>query len=104
MNHPNHRYLSASLLMLVFLGAMAPLTILASTLAVRPTLPSRAHGDRSTSPVSPAEIAKRAAAGQTMDNFRSSLDMKERVDFLLTPALLVQEALRNDTIITYPTE
>jgi hypothetical protein len=30
--------------------------------------------------------------------------MKEHVDFLLTPALLVQEAISEDIIITYPTE
>jgi hypothetical protein len=32
------------------------------------------------------------------------LEMKEHVDFLLTPALLVQEAISEDIIITYPTE
>lgn len=33
-----------------------------------------------------------------------SLEMKEATDFLLTPALLVQEAISPDVIITYPTE
>lgn len=37
-------------------------------------------------------------------NFRPSLDMRENVDFLLTPALLVQEAMSDDVVITYPTE
>lgn len=36
--------------------------------------------------------------------FRPSLEMKENVDFLLTPALLVQEAISDDIIITYPSE
>jgi hypothetical protein len=30
--------------------------------------------------------------------------MKENADFFLTPALLVQEAISNDIVITYPTE
>jgi len=36
--------------------------------------------------------------------FSPSLEMKENVDFLLTPALLVQEAISDDIIITYPSE
>ena len=37
-------------------------------------------------------------------NFNTSLEMKENVDFLLTPALLVQEAISEDVVITYPSE
>lgn len=37
-------------------------------------------------------------------NFQTSLEMKENVDFLLTPALLVQEAISDDVVITYPSE
>jgi hypothetical protein len=33
-----------------------------------------------------------------------SLEMKENVDFLLTPAFLIQEALSDDIIATYPSE
>ncbi|MBN1975420.1 MAG: hypothetical protein JW787_17420 [Sedimentisphaerales bacterium] len=33
-----------------------------------------------------------------------SLEKKENVDFVLTPALLMQEAMSDDIIITYPTE
>jgi len=33
-----------------------------------------------------------------------SLKMKENVDFLLTPALLVQECISEDVLITYPQE
>ena len=40
----------------------------------------------------------------TTGNFQSSLEMKENVDFLLTPALLVQEIISEDVVITYPSE
>jgi len=33
-----------------------------------------------------------------------SLAVRERVDFLLTPALLVQEAVSDDVVSTYPEE
>jgi len=36
--------------------------------------------------------------------FRPSLEMKENVDFLLTPALLMQEVLSDEIITTYPSE
>lgn len=36
--------------------------------------------------------------------FEPSLEMKENVEFLLTPALLMQEAITDDIVITYPTE
>jgi hypothetical protein len=36
--------------------------------------------------------------------FRPSLEMRENVDFLLTPALLVQEAMSQDVLTTYPWE
>ena len=37
-------------------------------------------------------------------SFRPSLEMKENTDFLLTPALLVQEILSTNAVITYPEE
>ncbi|MFX0209019.1 MAG: hypothetical protein ACFFDT_23750 [Candidatus Hodarchaeota archaeon] len=37
-------------------------------------------------------------------NFQISLEMKENVDFLLTPAILMQDAISDDIVITYPTE
>ena len=49
-------------------------------------------------------IARGLAAGYGLGNFKPSLAMKENADFLLTPALLVQEAISDDIIITYPTE
>jgi len=33
-----------------------------------------------------------------------SLTVREQVDFLLTPALLVQEAVSDDVVLTYPEE
>jgi len=36
--------------------------------------------------------------------FHASLEAKENADFLLTPAILVQEAVREDVIVTYPSE
>jgi len=39
-----------------------------------------------------------------MQVFEPSLEMKENVDFLLTPALLVQEAISEGIVITYPSE
>jgi hypothetical protein len=36
--------------------------------------------------------------------FVESLQNKEKVDFVLTPALLMQEAMSQDVVITYPTE
>ncbi len=41
------------------------------------------------------------AATQTIT---PSLEKKEIVDFVLTPALLMQEAMSDDVVITYPTE
>jgi len=49
-------------------------------------------------------IAMRIASGYGLGLFQPSLEMKEHMDFLLTPALLVQEAISEDIIITYPTE
>lgn len=34
----------------------------------------------------------------------SSLDLREQMDFLLTPALLVQEAVSDGVVLTYPEE
>ena len=52
----------------------------------------------------PESIAKEIGSQARLRNFTLSLEVKENTDFLLTPALLVQEALREDVIITYPTE
>jgi hypothetical protein len=48
--------------------------------------------------------AQRLAFGAVEGNFESSLDMREAADFLLTPALLEQESISTNIVITYPME
>jgi len=50
------------------------------------------------------QMARRIALDFSVGKFKPSLEMKENVDFLLTPALLMQEALSDDIVITYPME
>jgi hypothetical protein len=59
------------------------------------TLPFPSNGEAAAK-----EIANRLSS----QGFDSSLRSKEAVDFLLSPALLVQEALSDDVVLTYPTE
>ena len=42
--------------------------------------------------------------GAATRHFQLSLEMKENVGFLLTPALLTQEVMPRDAVITYPSE
>ena len=49
-------------------------------------------------------MARRIASNHLLVNFDVSLAVKEDADFLLTPALLAQETLREDVVVTYPTE
>lgn len=57
----------------------------------------------STEITSYEDHAPPAAISTFANTFRSSLEMKENVDFLLTPAILVQQAAEDDIII-YPSE
>ena len=50
-----------------------------------------------------AQLEKQITTSATQ-GFRPSLEIKENVDFLLTPALLMQEAMSQEVVITYPTE
>jgi hypothetical protein len=50
------------------------------------------------------DTAMRSATRAATGGFRPSLEMKENADFLLSPALLMQEALSEDIITTYPSE
>jgi len=50
------------------------------------------------------DAALRSATRSATGGFRPSLEMKENVDFLLTPALLMQETLSDEIITTYPSE
>ncbi len=86
------------LLIVVLLG------LLSQVLASSPT-PSPLRPRSSQVPAAHKErIAKQIASGYGAGPFQPSLEMKENLDFLLTPALLVQEALSGDIVITYPTE
>lgn len=51
-----------------------------------------------------APIVRKQILTAAMRVFEPSLEMKENVVFLLTPALLVQEAVSQDVIVTYPSE
>lgn len=48
--------------------------------------------------------ALRSATNAATSGSKPSLEMKENVDFLLTPALLMQEVLSDEIITTYPSE
>ena len=50
------------------------------------------------------DSAMRSATRTATIGFSPSLEMKENADFLLTPALLMQEALSDEVITTYPSE
>ena len=50
------------------------------------------------------DTAMRSATRAATGGFRPSLEMKENADFLLTPALLMQEALSDEIITTFPSE
>ena len=50
------------------------------------------------------EEIKRKLSRGAVGNFQISLEMKENVDFVLTPALLVQEVISENVVITYPSE
>ena len=47
-------------------------------------------------------FASQLAVKHTTSNFEPSLDMSENADFLLTPALLIQEAVSTQIVLTYP--
>ncbi len=49
-------------------------------------------------------LARRLATGPITRNFVPSLEMREAADFLLTPAVLAQEAVLDGVVTTYPAE
>ena len=61
-------------------------------------------GDTSARRRAARPLAQNNPLQSSLGNFQSSLEMKENVDFLLTPAILVQEAISDDVVITYPSE
>jgi hypothetical protein len=87
----------------VLLGALIPIFLcirFSSTASASAKDPNDPAGLRARAEAAALQAAIRAAT----TNFAPSLEMKENVDFLLTPALLVQEAMSDDLIITYPSE
>lgn len=49
-------------------------------------------------------LAENIASGYIIKNFTPSLEMKEKADFLLTPALLMQGVVSDGILLTYPEE
>lgn len=47
---------------------------------------------------------KRLVETMVMPNFETSLEMKEQADFMLTPAFLVQAAISEKIVITFPAQ
>jgi hypothetical protein len=89
--------------------------LLALVMSVLPVLGASTAGDldKRTSPGFDArlETAAKGKAEIMRQAFRvnyrmadRSLAVREQVDFLLTPALLVQEAISDDVVLTYPEE
>ncbi len=67
---------------------------------------TRARDIRQGSAVTQQEQVDRVGLPPLTDSRMAdlSLMMREQVDFLLTPALLVQEAISDDIVLTYPEE
>ncbi|MEN9666338.1 MAG: hypothetical protein RLZZ326_2701 [Planctomycetota bacterium] len=55
-------------------------------------------------PVNRIGLAGEIASGTFVGPSMLSLEMRENVDFLLTPALIVQGAITEGDIVTYPEE
>ena len=94
-----------------FTVAATRLVIVASVLlacaAVASTLgdssPGR-DGSKIQMPVSPGNMALKELSDGFTRNYRPSLEMRENVDFLLSPAILVQNTISDNVVITYPSE
>lgn len=56
--------------------------------------------------INPEQLAQyeQQFANSLKQSFNASLEMKENVEFLLTPALLMQETMSSEIQVTYPTE
>ena len=48
--------------------------------------------------------ATKLAAGIAIQNFTPSLEMQEDTDFVVTTAILVQEAISQNIVLTFPAE
>ena len=63
------------------------------------------HLPRINDPVNMKRIAEKLMSDNMSGAFMPSIEAKEAADFLITPAILVQECLQSHTtVITYPTQ
>ena len=95
------------LLRLVILLCLICLCLSCSTVVSPPVTETNTTGvpnDVTNAEQRARDAALRSATRMATTGFRPSLEMKENVDFLLTPALLMQEALSDEIITTYPSE
>lgn len=46
--------------------------------------------------------AREIATRHAIPNFELSFEVRENADFILTPAILVQEAIADTIVLTYP--
>jgi|GEM_PF-1198536 hypothetical protein len=60
--------------------------------------------DPSSIPVTPQGLAGEIDSGSLTGPSLISLEMRENVDFLFTPALIVQGCITEGSIVTYPEE
>lgn len=67
-------------------------------------------GEPATKPIPQAQTEPNNSMGQDIvqmigdSQFQPSFEMRENVDFLMTPALVMQESLSSQSVITYPNE
>jgi len=90
--------------LLWILAAIIFLAVLSRGLGVEVGRPRVASKNAPRPKAQRDQIAEGLAASYGLGHFKASLQMKENVDFLLTPAMIVQEAISDDIVITYPTE
>jgi hypothetical protein len=91
----------------IWFGAIVGIVmaVCVSLMSGNSTMQKTREADRSKSVLDGATPATRTGIlREAMQVFEPSLEMKENVDFLLTPALLVQEAISEEIVVTYPSE
>ena len=100
------RILCYLLLTVVVLGTISGLSL--ATWALHedgePVLNCESSGAATYEEAQDTALAQETAANHVVGNFRPSLEMKEKMDFLLTPAFLVQQTISDGVVLTYPEE
>jgi hypothetical protein len=77
---------------------VAFISLLLSTLAFSAAAPTDTAGRLQALERRAQQLVSDSLGGESL----RSAEMKDTLDFMLVPALLVQEALREDVILTYP--